>query len=289
MKRILKNFIPILMFIILTVLIFPISVYANSGSFYIGWPTKTINGLTRPMDVAPFIENGRTYLPIRYVAEALGVEDENIIWDGNNQEVTLRTWNNVVNLKVGSNKLIFNNNEIIDMDVVPVIRDNRVFLPLRPIAETLNFNVYWDEAGQIITINDHNKDIKAEEEYVSIYKSFSELLIKSADICNQAAIKISQGFDPDDELEELFNTVNNMHKLYSSVSVPENHKKSAYYLDSCYTNLNLAILDLRMAISYKAIGNELQHFNHFESATNYFVEFSNDYVKSADSFLKEVS
>ena len=54
-------------------------------------------------DVAPFIENGRTFLPVRAIAEALGMsvtwiaETQAIILSGNNQRITL---------KIGSKEII---------------------------------------------------------------------------------------------------------------------------------------------------------------------------------------
>ena len=45
----------------------------------IGSRTAWVNGPTRALDVAPSIVNGRTLVPLRFVAEALGAE---VAWDG---------------------------------------------------------------------------------------------------------------------------------------------------------------------------------------------------------------
>ncbi len=45
----------------------------------IGATTATINGEEKPLDAPAFIENSRTYLPVRFVAEALGATGD---WDG---------------------------------------------------------------------------------------------------------------------------------------------------------------------------------------------------------------
>ncbi len=52
----------------------------------IGSTTMLINGKAITMDVAPEIDNGRTCLPVAWVAKALGV---NIAWDGTTQTVTI--------------------------------------------------------------------------------------------------------------------------------------------------------------------------------------------------------
>jgi hypothetical protein len=44
------------------------------------------NGKTSQMDVSPLIEDGRTYLPARYVAEALGYK---VSWEAEAQAITV--------------------------------------------------------------------------------------------------------------------------------------------------------------------------------------------------------
>lgn len=41
---------------------------------------------TLPLDAPAFIEDGRTYLPVRFVAENLGAT---VTWNGNTQTVTI--------------------------------------------------------------------------------------------------------------------------------------------------------------------------------------------------------
>lgn len=53
---------------------------------YIGQPFATVNGEPVALDAPAFIENGRTYLPLRFVAENLGAE---VIWAGAAQTVTI--------------------------------------------------------------------------------------------------------------------------------------------------------------------------------------------------------
>ena len=45
-------------------------------------PTMTVNGETVALDSPAIIENDRTYLPVRAIANALGVKNDNIKWDG---------------------------------------------------------------------------------------------------------------------------------------------------------------------------------------------------------------
>ncbi len=123
-----------------------------SASFQISSTTYTLNGVEMTMDVAPYIKGDRTYLPIRYVAYALGLNDSNILWDGVAQKVTLIKGDKVVQLTIGSNILLVNGASI-TMDVAPEIVSDRTMLPIRHVAEVLGADVGWDPVTQTVTIN----------------------------------------------------------------------------------------------------------------------------------------
>lgn len=53
---------------------------------YIGQGFALVNNVPVELDAAAFIENDRTYMPLRFVAEHLGA---NVIWDGNAKTVTI--------------------------------------------------------------------------------------------------------------------------------------------------------------------------------------------------------
>jgi len=111
-----------------------------------------VAGVEKTMDVAPYVKNGRTYLPVRYVASALGVLDSNILWDEATQKVTLLKGDKVVQLTIGSNAMIVNG-VTITMDAAPEITSGRTMLPFRFIAQAMGSSVAWDEATQTVTLN----------------------------------------------------------------------------------------------------------------------------------------
>jgi len=105
----------------------------GSGEFYM------------EMDAAPFIENGRTYLPIRYVAEAFGIYTA---WNDTAKTATLERGNIIVQLSIGSKTMtLINDGETssVDMDVAPILRDGRTCLPVRFVAEAFGLDVGWQE------------------------------------------------------------------------------------------------------------------------------------------------
>lgn len=121
------------------------------ASFVIGDTTFKLNGVEMTLDAAPYIKDGRTYMPLRYVAQALGVADSNILWDGATKKVTLIKGNTFVQLTIGSNILMVNGMPI-TMDVAPEITSDRTCLPIRFVAQVFGATVGWDEATQTVTI-----------------------------------------------------------------------------------------------------------------------------------------
>jgi hypothetical protein len=97
------------------------------------------------MDVAPFIENGRTFLPVRYVAESFGIFTS---WDGASQSITLQRGHTTVQLTVGDYTLSVRNGSYYstkDLDVAPFVRNGRTVMPIRHVAQAFGLVVSWNE------------------------------------------------------------------------------------------------------------------------------------------------
>ena len=121
----------------------------GSGTFVIGSNIYTVNGLTKVMDVAPYIKNDRTYVPYRYLALALGVAEDDIVWDAAAQKVTVTKGENTVEAVIGSTTLTVNGSAV-TMDVAPEITNDRTMLPARYLAEALGATVGWDPATRTV-------------------------------------------------------------------------------------------------------------------------------------------
>ncbi|HPP44067.1 MAG TPA: copper amine oxidase N-terminal domain-containing protein [Caldisericia bacterium] len=105
------------------------------------------------MDVPPIIIEGRTLLPIRWVAEPLGAE---VGWDGVERKVTVSLGDIHIELWIGKSIAKINGvNKAIDPDnpkVVPIIKNGRTMLPVRFVAENLGCEVGWDAYTKTVTI-----------------------------------------------------------------------------------------------------------------------------------------
>lgn len=105
----------------------------------------------KSMDVEPYIKNDRTYVPVRYLAYALGVSEGGISWDVKTQKVGIFKDKYNIVLTIGSTTMLANKKTVI-MDVAPEITRGRTMLPARWVAEALGAEVEWDEKTGEITI-----------------------------------------------------------------------------------------------------------------------------------------
>jgi len=122
----------------------------KSVVFVIGSTEYFVNGQTPgvKMDAEPFIENSRTFVPIRYLSNALVVVDKHIGWES--PTVTLdQPGMPVVELSVGQ-KQIKSDGQAKAMDVAPLLRDGRTYLPARFVAEALSYQVGWDSGNNAV-------------------------------------------------------------------------------------------------------------------------------------------
>lgn len=124
-----------------------VSPTAAKAQFVIGQNSFVVNGETKTMDVAPYISNDRTYMPLRFAANALGVSDDNIIWNAAEQSAVIIKGDKVVKFVVGSNAMYLGGITV-TMDVAPEIKDGRVMLPVGWLGKALNATISWDQATQ---------------------------------------------------------------------------------------------------------------------------------------------
>jgi len=112
-----------------------------------------VNSTPQEIDVPPQIVEGRTLLPIRWVAEPLGAT---VLWDSTEKKVTIVFKDILIELWIGKNLAKVNGNyKLIDPNnpkVVPMIIEGRTMLPVRFVAENLGCKVDWDPNTKTVTI-----------------------------------------------------------------------------------------------------------------------------------------
>ena len=141
-----KKFNRILMMTMILILCFSITAFAEDQvKIY-------VNNENVSLDVEPFIENGRTLIPLRGVFEKLGAK---VDWNKNLQEVVIMDDNNEIEMLLGKDKVMVNG-IIKDIDVPTRMINSRTFAPLRFIAENLGHDVKWDENTRAVYITINN-------------------------------------------------------------------------------------------------------------------------------------
>jgi hypothetical protein len=109
----------------------------------VGDSNYTVNGVVYNTDMAPYIEDGRTFLPLRCITDAAGIPDSDISWDPITQEVTVSTGDGEVQFTIGS-MIMFIDGAATTMDTVPVITNGRTCLPVAWVAQMLGASIAWD-------------------------------------------------------------------------------------------------------------------------------------------------
>ena len=99
-------------------------------------------------DTKPFIEDGRTLVPMRAIFDALGASIE---WDDATKTVTSKSDNGSVEMQIGSDIVKINGNEV-KTDVPAKIVNERTVVPVRVISEGMNCKVDWSPETQTVTI-----------------------------------------------------------------------------------------------------------------------------------------
>ena len=95
------------------------------------------NGVVSTIDAAPMIQDNRTFVPFRALAEAFGATVE---FDATNNTVTAKLDGTTVVLTIGSSVMTVGD-EAKTLDVAPFISGDRTMVPVRAVAEAFGFNV----------------------------------------------------------------------------------------------------------------------------------------------------
>lgn len=109
-----------------------------------------VDGELVQSDVAPFVQGGRALVPVRAISSALKAD---VKWDAEKRTVLITRGEQSITLYVDKKEATVNG-KTIALDIAPVLKNGRVFLPLRFISEQLNANVDWQEEGKIVIIDD---------------------------------------------------------------------------------------------------------------------------------------
>ena len=131
-------------------------------------PNALVNGTKRLIDpaderVCAFVKNGRTLLPMRFIAENL--PGYNVTWDYISSSALVQSSYLSVLLKpdMPSAEIIrympemrFYEQHTVTLDQPSVNNYDRLFLPVRALCDIVGVNVFYDERGLVVLSNTKN-------------------------------------------------------------------------------------------------------------------------------------
>lgn len=130
-----------------------VTTVSSSATMIIGSNVFVANGGVLTAPVAPAIVDGRTYLPIRALSQALGCEVGYA--DG---VVTITYGTTVVTMTIGSNVMTVGA-ETVQIDAAPYVVDGTTMVPLRAAATALGYDidVTYNVDGTVATVTVYKK------------------------------------------------------------------------------------------------------------------------------------
>lgn len=122
----------------------------------IGENTALVNGQEMTLAYPPEIQKGRTFVPVRFVSEALGA---NVLWIAQRKEIQI-TWKEKfislwLNKTIVTIESLANPNEVpktVFLEYAPYLAKGVTMVPLRLIAEQFGITPDWNPATQTITL-----------------------------------------------------------------------------------------------------------------------------------------
>lgn len=133
-----------------------VNAYADNLEYtalYVGSNKAFVNDVEQQIDaknpnVKVFIENDRSYLPVRFISENY---DGQVEWIQETQTVNITFTERAISLTIGVREIIING-EKKALDVAPIIREGRTFLPIRACTESIGKEVFYSKG--LILISD---------------------------------------------------------------------------------------------------------------------------------------
>ena len=124
---------------------FAVSAYAEADII-----TVKVNNETVEFDQNPIIvDPGYTMVPIRAVFEMAGAQ---VDWDQDTQTAFIMKDDYTVTIKYGDSAM-YKNGERIELDSPAIIENNRTLIPVRAIAEAMDYAVTWDGHHSMVLIS----------------------------------------------------------------------------------------------------------------------------------------
>lgn len=170
-----RTFIWLMLVACITLVAAPFQAQAATKSVNIVIDDKPLSLTNSPN---PFVEKGRTLVPVRGVFEQLGLD---VSWDQKTNTATITGDDVKIVMKSGSKQVTVNGTQT-TIDVPVLKKDNRLFIPLRFVSEEAGIDVKWDQGTNTVYLSTAPKGTLIEDT-----DSFLETLIEKNSELNSFA------------------------------------------------------------------------------------------------------
>lgn len=113
-----------------------------------GSTTAYVGDRAYALDAAPFIDEGRTYVPLRFVSEQLNAR---VNWNSGTREAVITQNDKTIRWSVGNKQVVVNDTLAIN-DAPLLMKDGKAFVPVRFISEQFNTSVGYIGSSKTILI-----------------------------------------------------------------------------------------------------------------------------------------
>lgn len=111
-------------------------------------PKINLNGNKILLQDSPFIENGTTYIPLRALADNMGIS---VDWDSATNTATLKSGATTITQTIGS-KTATVNGQPVNLPAEALIRDGVTYIPVRFAAEALGGEITYNTDANSVNI-----------------------------------------------------------------------------------------------------------------------------------------
>lgn len=110
----------------------------------------SVDGQPVHMDQGAFVRAGTTYVPIRFLAQWLGASK--LGWQGDTETVTVTDQTGgLLLLQVGRMEAVYQG-QTFTLSRPLLLKEGRAYLPIRDLADKLNFSIGYDAQGPMVKI-----------------------------------------------------------------------------------------------------------------------------------------
>lgn len=113
-------------------------------------------------DTKPEVRNDRTMIPVRALSEQMGYE---VVFKANGQTIELTKGDTNIKMQIGSRDISIENavtgvKKQLEMDVMPFVKAERTYVPIRFFSEAFRMDVEWDRQTNSVILREITEPIE---------------------------------------------------------------------------------------------------------------------------------